>query len=434
MNKSEFDEVGPYLEQFADYPMIGFDEEVGLAKKIELGKKGAIKASMNCGAGLELFLEHFNNFLDNYKGKEDNKVRQIRSNVVTASRIMEQKIRPLDCMMYDHSELSDLLEKKKGYVRRAGVLLGECTESMPFETLIKLIKKVECSYESAISDSVGYIKKFKSTNSQEKARLGQRMLGILIKYGQNLQAKHGVLCKRMNAWTSARDRLAEANLGLVPKIAKKYSDRGLGYADLICEGNIGLMKAVDRFEWRKGCKFATYAGWWIKQAIERALLQKSLIHIPSNVHYNIPWYVDYVQNFVRNSAREPTAEETAKELNITLGYVKCLKQAALIAKPKLMVHKPSIEELAGSGPYPDEAAACNVFKEELNEMVAELTPRTQKIIMQRYGLDGKDPMTLEQIGKTVGVTRERVRQIEAKTLKQILSDPRKARILEKNVS
>jgi RNA polymerase primary sigma factor len=429
MNKREYDEARFYMQEFENYPIIDCEQEIRLAKQIELGRRYTTKASLNCESGLEVFLEYFNNYLDKYRGIND--VTSMRSNVITASKIIDNKIRHLDCLMHEDSNgLLGLLEKRRGYVRRAGVLLAECAESLSYTSLTKIIEKIKSSYESADRQFCSYAGRYGKESRQEKTRLDQGMLNLIIKYGPDISNKYAVLCKRQTAWKSARDQLAEANLRIVPKIAKKYTGKGLSFADLICEGNIGLMNAVDRFKWSKGYRFCTFAAYWIQQAIGRAFVYRSkLVHIPSYLYYLVPKYVRYVDDFMQENQREPTHEETACHFKISKVQAAYLNKALDFCESKtgsssfdLIVDKTKRSI--------DEIAVRNSAREETLRLIDSLDPRARLIMTKRYGLDGSKPMTLEEIGRIAEITRERVRQIEKQTRKEILADPIVSRKLE----
>ena len=290
-------------------------------------------------------------------------------------------------------------------------------------------------------------------NAEEEIELAQKMengavakekLAILEKRLENLTGEEADDLKEeiqklkieLDTGDEAKKRLAEANLRLVVSIAKRYVGRGMLFLDLIQEGNLGLIKAVEKFDYRKGYKFSTYATWWIRQAITRAIAdQARTIRIPVHMVETINKLIRVSRQLLQELGREPTPEEIAEEMSLPVERV---REILKISQEPVSLETPIGEEEDShlgdfiqddNVPVPADAAAFTLLKEQLIEVLGTLTEREQKVLRLRFGLDDGRARTLEEVGKEFNVTRERIRQIEAKALRK-LRHPSRSRKLK----
>ena len=287
------------------------------------------------------------------------------------------------------------------------------------------LKKVEIDPEEIVKESMAPdVNLLKGVNIDDPVRMYLKEIGkVSLLTGQ----EEIDLAKRMEKGDElAKKKLVEANLRLVVSIAKRYVGRGMLFLDLIQEGNLGLIKAVEKFDYTKGYKFSTYATWWIRQAITRAIAdQARTIRIPVHMVETINKLIRVSRQLLQDLGREPHPEEIAKEMDITEEKV---REILKIAQEPVSLETPiGEEEDSHLGdfipdediPAPAEAAAFALLKEQLIEVLDTLTLREQKVLRLRFGLDDGRARTLEEVGKEFQVTRERIRQIEAKALRKL---------------
>ena len=288
------------------------------------------------------------------------------------------------------------------------------------EEEIDLAQKMEAG--AVAKEKIAILKKRQETASAEEE--------------EEIEEEIKSLQKDLNAGDEAKKRLAEANLRLVVSIAKRYVGRGMLFLDLIQEGNLGLIKAVEKFDYRKGYKFSTYATWWIRQAITRAIAdQARTIRIPVHMVETINKLIRVSRQLLQELGREPSPEEIAAEMNMPVERV---REILKISQEPVSLETPIGEEEDShlgdfiqddNVPVPADAAAFTLLKEQLEEVLGTLTEREQKVLTLRFGLEDGRARTLEEVGKEFNVTRERIRQIEAKALRK-LRHPSRSRKLK----
>lgn len=354
---------------------------------------------------------------------KDQLLRQIQEDLVQRGKkrgllTYKEIIEPLSELDLNAEEIDEFYD----HLSRLGVDVVE--EIVELETLDEDIKDESPEVNLAIPDGV-------SVNDPVRMYLKEIGKIPLLTPDEEI-----ALAKRMeNNDDEAKRRLAEANLRLVVSIAKKYVGRGMLFLDLIQEGNLGLIKAVEKFDYHKGYKFSTYATWWIRQAITRAIAdQARTIRIPVHMVETINKLIRVSRQLVQELGREPLPEEIADVMNITEERV---REILKIAQEPVSLETPIGEEDDSHlGDFiedqdvqaPAEAAAFELLKEQLDDVLETLTPREKKVLTLRFGLDDGRSRTLEEVGQVFGVTRERIRQIEAKALRKLRHPMRSKRL------
>ncbi len=347
------------------------------------------------------------------KAKEHRKTRWLMGRErVMVSRIVRE-------LKYTNAERKRLLDK-----------VNKTVDSM--RTLERQIKSLDQKFDASKSEELR--KEYRRQQRNCKTDLDRLEAEIGVSIADLKRTQREMIQGDMDAERAKRE-LIEANLRLVVSIAKKYTNRGLQFLDLIQEGNIGLMKAVDKFEYRRGYKFSTYATWWIRQAITRAIAdQARTIRIPVHMIETINKLIRTSRQLVQELGREPTSEEIAKRMDIPVAKV---RKVLKIAQEPISLETPiGEEEDSHLGDFiedrqavsPSEAVISVNLKEYTSQVLRTLTPREERVIKMRFGLEDGSEHTLEEVGQSFQVTRERIRQIEAKALRKLRHPSRSRRL------
>ena len=353
----------------------------------------------------------------NENKEKDDKLKQEKVNSILKKAKEKGKITYGDLATELDDVNPDQIDKVFDAFEELGVDL--LNDDMDEEPDIEDLKEVENLKLDEITDT-----SYEGINVDDPVRMYLREIGRvpLLTFDQEL-----ALAKRiLNGDEEAKKELAESNLRLVVSIAKKYVGRGMLFLDLIQEGNMGLIKAVEKFDYTKGFKFSTYATWWIRQAITRAIAdQARTIRIPVHMVETINKLIRTSRHLLQQLGREPTPEEIAEEMEIPVEKVMEIQK---IAQDPVSLETPIGEEddshlgdfiQDDDSPAPHDSAAYTLLKEQLEEVMNTLTPREAKVLKLRFGLEDGKARTLEEVGREFEVTRERIRQIEAKALRKL---------------
>jgi RNA polymerase primary sigma factor len=449
------DPVRMYLTQMGEIPLLKREEEISLAKKIEVTRKRFRRKVLECDYALSSVVDtlkrvHINelpfdrtikvSLTENLE--KDKIIQRMPHNLRTLERLMEQNIEEFTQSIDPRSAVDDTKRKLRRSLRIRRRKMVTLVEELSIRTqkVQPLMRKLE-QISARMDELEKQIEELKGLRSAKEDRVNlekelRDLMMITLEEPSTLRKRVEIMKKRFTEYEQSKRDLSGGNLRLVVSIAKKYRNRGLSFLDLIQEGNTGLMRAVDKYEYRRGYKFSTYATWWIRQAITRAIAdQARTIRIPVHMIETMSKLRNVSKKLLQDMGREPSIEETARAAGIS---VEETRRVLKISRHPISLDRPVgesedsyfgdfIEDDGAESPV--SAATNEMLKDKIEQVLKTLTYREREIIKLRYGLGDGYTYTLEEVGRIFKVTRERVRQIEAKAVRK-LQHPVRSRQLE----